>query len=105
MFCYGPDQGLKSGLLSIQRPTPSLRLFIGPTDPRWTQIDFAQEKRLVADPFLPEDLIADREPTRCAITRITAADVLAATGQLLAASGTEADGARVATQAPTPPDT
>ena len=81
--------------------TPVVTLF-GPTDPRWTLIDFAHEKRLVADPFLPEELIADRQTRRCAITRITVADVLAATGQLLAASASEDHEARDASQAPTP---
>ncbi len=62
--------------------TPTVSLF-GPTDPRWTSIDSPCEKILVAEPFLPAELVADDHPTGCVIGRITVADVLAAAGQLL----------------------
>jgi heptosyltransferase-2 len=64
--------------------TPVVTLF-GPTDHRWTTIDCAHERVLVADPFLPEPLVADEHARHCAITRIPVADVIAAAEQLLAA--------------------
>ena len=62
--------------------TPLVTLF-GPTDQRWTTIDFPRERRLLAEPFLPESLIADDHPTVCRIKRITVNDVLAAARGLL----------------------
>ncbi|MHC4416069.1 MAG: lipopolysaccharide heptosyltransferase II [Planctomycetota bacterium] len=84
--------------------TPVVTLF-GPTDPRWTTIGCPHEQILLADPFLPENLIADRHPDRCAINRIAVSDVLSAAEQLLAASGPPADEAREAGPAATPPST
>lgn len=63
--------------------TPVVTLF-GPTDHRWTTIDCPHERIIVADPFLPEELIADRNARRCAIERIPVVDVVAAARQLLA---------------------
>ena len=64
--------------------TPLVSLF-GPTDHRWTTFDCPHEHVILAEPFLPEELIADRQPRRCAIARIPVADVLAAAEELLAA--------------------
>ena len=83
--------------------TPVVSLF-GPTDPRWTTIDCPHEKMLVAEPFLPDGLIADDDPRGCAITRIVVGDVLSATEELLAAWGSPAPGGRDASPAPTPTD-
>lgn len=62
--------------------TPVVTLF-GPTDRRWTAIDCQHEVSLVADPFLPEDLIADDHPLRCTITRISVGDVVTSASGLL----------------------
>ena len=84
--------------------TPTVALF-GPTDPRWTTIDSPCEKILVAEPFLPAELIADDHPTGCVIGRITVGDVLSAAGQLLAAGHATAVATPGASPAATPPDT
>jgi heptosyltransferase-2 len=73
--------------------TPTVSLF-GPTDPRWTTIDSPCEKILVAEPFLPAELVADDHPAGCVIERITVGDVLATAGQLLAAAAVTADASR-----------
>ena len=83
--------------------TPVVSLF-GPTDPRWTTIDFPMEKVLTAEPFLPSQLTADDHAASCAIERITVADVLAATAQLLAAGGPESLPSRGAAPETMPPD-
>lgn len=83
--------------------TPVVSLF-GPTDPRWTTIDFPLEKVLTAEPFLPSQLTADDHAASCAIERITVADVLAATAQLLAAGGPESLPSRGAAPETMPPD-
>ncbi|MHC4590421.1 MAG: glycosyltransferase family 9 protein, partial [Planctomycetota bacterium] len=62
--------------------TPVVTLF-GPTDHRWTTIECPHEQILVAEPFLPEPLVADDHARHCAITRIPVADVLAAAERLL----------------------
>ncbi len=64
--------------------TPVVSLF-GPTDHRWTALGCPSERVILAEPFLPEELIADRQSVRCAIARIPVADVLAAAEELLAA--------------------
>ena len=83
--------------------TPVVSLF-GPTDPRWTTIDFPMERVLTAEPFLPEDLIADDYAAGCAIERITVGDVLAATAQLLAADVPGSPSSRGAAPGTMPPD-
>ncbi|MHC4589670.1 MAG: lipopolysaccharide heptosyltransferase II [Planctomycetota bacterium] len=80
--------------------TPVVTLF-GPTDHRWTTIECPHERILVADPFLPETLVADDHARHCAITRVPVADVLAAAGQLLAASPPADPEAHGASPAPT----
>ncbi|MHC5004219.1 MAG: lipopolysaccharide heptosyltransferase II [Planctomycetota bacterium] len=72
--------------------TPVVSLF-GPTDHRWTTLPAAREHVLVADPFLPEHVVADRVPRHCRIDRITVPDVVAAIDRLLgAAAGPAAAG-------------
>lgn len=65
--------------------TPLVTLF-GPTDPRWTTIDAPSERILVAEPFLPEELVADDHPRLCNIERISVSDVVHAALGLLSAS-------------------
>lgn len=69
--------------------TPTVSLF-GPTDWRWTALPQANERTLLAEPFLPEELIADRHPKLCAIGRVAVSDVLAAAEALLDAAPAEA---------------
>ena len=65
---------------------PLVSLF-GPTDHRWTTLPDVREHILLADPFLPEDAVADHHPERCVIDQITVNDVLAAAHTLLDESG------------------
>jgi heptosyltransferase-2 len=62
--------------------TPVVSLF-GPTDHRWTTLGHPREHLVLAAPFLPEEQVADRHPRRCAIERITVADVRGAAAALL----------------------
>jgi heptosyltransferase II len=65
--------------------TPVVTLF-GPTDHRWTTLPLshaAKERIVLAEPFLPEELMADRHERVCRIDRIAASDVLAAAESLL----------------------
>ena len=62
---------------------PVITLF-GPTDHRWTTLHGAREKLMLAEPFLPEELMADRYPKACAIDKIAVCDVLHAAKQVLA---------------------
>jgi heptosyltransferase II len=64
--------------------TPVVTLF-GPTDHRWTTLQGAQERILLAEPFLPEQLIADRHAKACAIEKISVKDVVIAAESLLRA--------------------
>ena len=48
-------------------------------------LDQGASIRELAEPFLPEQEIADRHPKLCAIERIAVQDVLAATAELLGA--------------------
>lgn len=61
---------------------PVVGLF-GPTDHRWTSMPWACEHVLLAEPFLPDELVADQHKRACAIDRISAADVIAASEGLL----------------------
>ncbi len=68
--------------------TPTIALF-GPTDCRWTPLNYSQERRLISEPFLTSDQIADDHSALCAIDRISVTDVLHAArmlNQSLAAS-------------------
>jgi heptosyltransferase-2 len=62
--------------------TPVVSLF-GPTDHRWTTLAHARERVLLAEPFLPAELLADDHRKACAIERIPVADVVAAAESLL----------------------
>ena len=62
--------------------TPVVCLF-GPTDPRWTAIEFDRERRLVAEPFMTETWIADDHREECSIDRISVGDVAFAARRLL----------------------
>ncbi|MDP7030125.1 MAG: glycosyltransferase family 9 protein [Phycisphaerales bacterium] len=63
--------------------TPVVSLF-GPTDHRWTVTPAAAEVRLLSEPFLPKDLMADRHASACGIDRIAEGDVLHAIERLAA---------------------
>ncbi len=65
--------------------TPTITLF-GPTDQRWTPGDAPLERRLIAEPFLTDDALADEFPKACAIDRIAVSDVVHAARALLARS-------------------
>ena len=62
--------------------TPIVSLF-GPTDHRWTLLPGVTERRLLAEPFLPEQLAADDHAEACDIARIRPGDVIAAASELL----------------------
>ncbi len=63
--------------MAITLGVPVISLF-GPTDHRWTMVPGAMETRLVANPFLNEQQIADDHSEVCQITRIGVSDVLSA---------------------------
>jgi heptosyltransferase-2 len=71
--------------IAVAVGTPTVTLF-GPTDPRWTTLLDARERRLVAEPFLPEPLVADAHARLCTIDRITVGDVRAAVESFLDAA-------------------
>jgi heptosyltransferase-2 len=62
---------------------PTVALF-GPTDHRWTRLPGVPERVLIAEPFLPDELIADDRAAFCSIDRIAVGDVIAAASSLLA---------------------
>lgn len=68
--------------LAVAVGCPVVALF-GPTDWRWTALADIRERRLVAEPFLPEEMMADRHPKACRIERVELADVHAACVALL----------------------
>jgi heptosyltransferase-2 len=61
--------------VAIAVGTPVISLF-GPTDHRWTLMERAVERRLLAEPFLPGELMADRCGATCRIDRIAVGDVV-----------------------------
>ena len=61
--------------LAVALGVPTIAIF-GPTDHRWTTLPNARERIVVAQPFLPEELVADDHPKACAVDRIPVADVL-----------------------------
>lgn len=67
---------------------PTVALF-GPTDPRWTTLPEGRAPmvEVVADPTLPEEMIADDHPERCRIERIEVERVRGAVEECLQASG------------------
>lgn len=72
--------------LAAAAGTPVVSLF-GPTDHRWTTLPGCREHLLLSEPFLPDDMVADRVPDQCDINRITVGDVLEAARRLLDAPG------------------
>ncbi|MDZ4829309.1 MAG: lipopolysaccharide heptosyltransferase II [Phycisphaerae bacterium] len=60
----------------------------GPTDHRWTILAGVPERLIVAEPFLPEELVADDRPEFCAIDRISVGDVVAAVDAMLRTNAT-----------------
>jgi len=68
--------------IAIALGTPVVSLF-GPTDHRWTALDCEHERRLLAEPFLPEKLTADHHAAACGMDRICVADVVHAACSLL----------------------
>lgn len=72
--------------IALATGTPVVSLF-GPTDHRWTRLESARERVLLAQPFLPEESIADRHCQHCRIDRIEMGDVLGAAEALLAEDG------------------
>lgn len=66
--------------------TPIVSLF-GPTDHRWTTLPGACEHMLLAEPFLPGQMVADQYPQACEITRIAVGDVVTAANAPLADRG------------------
>ena len=62
--------------LAVACGTPTITLY-GPTDYRWTEYECEHDIALLADPFLPEELIADSNPERCNINNIPVRDVIA----------------------------
>lgn len=63
--------------LGIALGVPTIGLF-GPTDHRWTVVPGADERILLAEPFLDDDHVADHHPDACRIDRIPVSDVVAA---------------------------
>jgi heptosyltransferase-2 len=74
------DTGPRHFAVALGRPVVTL---FGPTDHRWTTLDSPRERLVVAEPFLPEELIADRHARACAIDRIPVDDVVFAARNLL----------------------
>ena len=67
------DTGPRHIAAALQTPTISL---FGPTDCRWTPTNYPHERRLISEPFLTEDRVADDHAVLCAIERISVGDVL-----------------------------
>jgi len=74
------DTGPRHIAAALGRPVITL---FGPTDHRWTSIPFLDEIRLLADPTLPEEEVANDHPERCRIDRIGLGDVVNAANTLL----------------------
>lgn len=68
--------------LAVGFGTPCVSLF-GPTDPRWTRLDGANERVLAAEPFLPPDRVSDDHADFCRIDRIPTGDVRHAVARIL----------------------
>lgn len=61
--------------LAVALGVPTIAIF-GPTDHRWTTLPGADERIIVAQPFLPEELVADDHPKACGVDRVPVSDVL-----------------------------
>ena len=68
--------------LAVAYGTPTITLY-GPTDYRWTQYSCTHDLAILADPFLPDSLVADNNQARCNINRIPPRDVVAISKQFL----------------------
>ena len=68
--------------LAVACGTPTITLY-GPTDYRWTRYQCAIDIPLLADPFLPDTLVADSNPERCDINNIPPSDVIAVATRFL----------------------
>lgn len=68
--------------LGVARGAAVVTLF-GPTDPRWTTLDYERQVELLANPDLPPDERADDHPDQCRIDRIGVDEVIAAAESLL----------------------
>ncbi len=90
MLLITNDTGPRAMAAALETPTVAL---FGPTDCRFTPLDYPLERRLVAEPFLTADRIADDHKPLCAIDRISVGDVVAAARSL---------DARLAPSAPSP---
>lgn len=75
------DTGPRHLAVALDRPVVTL---FGPTDHRWTTVNHSRERIVLAQPFLPEDRMADAWPRECTIDRIAVNDVLHAAASLLA---------------------
>ena len=62
--------------LAVATGTPVITLY-GPTDYRWTTYECDNDIPLLADPFLPENLVADSNTERCDINNIPPSDAIA----------------------------
>jgi ADP-heptose:LPS heptosyltransferase len=80
----GPDTAVTH--LAAAIGTPTIALF-GPTDPRWAALHErpgnAREIQLLAEPFLPAEIVADRVAKFCGMHRISVGDVKHACLRLL----------------------
>ena len=68
--------------IAVATNTPVVTLY-GPTDFRWTTYETENDIPVLADPFLPEEFLADNNPQRCNINAIPASDVIAIAQQFL----------------------
>jgi heptosyltransferase-2 len=75
------DTGPRHLAVALDRPVVTL---FGPTDHRWTTVNHPRERIVLAQPFLPEEQVADARPRECGIDRIAVKDVLHAAADLLA---------------------
>ena len=71
--------------LAVATGTPVITLY-GPTDFRWTKYDCENDVAILAEPFLPAELIADNHEQACAIDKIPASDVIAVALEMLSTS-------------------
>jgi len=68
--------------LAVAVGVPTITLY-GPTDYRWTKYECDHDIAILADPFLPENFVADSNPLRCEINQIPASDVIATAKTLI----------------------
>ena len=71
--------------IAVACGTPAITMY-GPTDYRWTKYECNNDIALLADPFLPEHLVANSNPVRCDINNIPSSDVVAVAKQFVTSS-------------------